>query len=173
MDRPKVLVAYYSRSGHTRRIARAVAAALDADLEALRDPTDRAGVLGFLRSGAEALSGVLVPLERPRRDPATYDAVVIATPVWALSVSSPVRTYLWLERERLPPVAFVATMSGRGGERAFAQMAAVAGRTPVATLAVIDRRTGGAEARQGIARLTTAVLVRARRPFRRRRARAA
>ncbi|ABC81518.1 hypothetical protein [Anaeromyxobacter dehalogenans] len=173
MDRPKVLVAYYSRSGHTRRIARAVAAALDADLEALHDPTDRAGVLGFLRSGAEALAGVLVPLERPRHDPATYGAVVIATPVWALSVSSPVRTYLWLARGRLPPVAFVATMGGRGADRAFEQMASVAGRAPVATLAVTEREAAGALPRPGIARLATAVLLRARRPTRRRRARAA
>ncbi|ACL65526.1 conserved hypothetical protein [Anaeromyxobacter dehalogenans 2CP-1] len=173
MDRPKVLVAYYSRSGHTRRIARAIAAALGADLEALHDPTDRAGVLGFLRSGAEAAAGVLVPLERPRHDPATYDAVVIATPVWALSVSSPVRTYLWLERRRLPPVAFVATMGGRGADRGFAQMASVAARAPVATLAVTEREAVGALPRQGIARLTTAILVRARRPSRRRKARAA
>lgn len=173
MDRPRVLVAYYSRSGHTRRIARAIAAALDADLEALHDPADRAGVLGFLRSGAEALAGVLVPLARPRHDPATYDAVVVATPVWALSVSSPVRTYLWLERERLPPVAFVATMGGWGADRAFSQMASIAGRAPVATLAVTEREVAGGLPRQGIARLTTAVLVRARRPSRRRRARAA
>ncbi|GAO01839.1 NAD(P)H-dependent oxidoreductase [Anaeromyxobacter sp. PSR-1] len=173
MDRPKVLVAYYSRSGHTRRIARAIAAALEADLEPLHDPTDRAGVLGFLRSGAEALSGVLVPLQHPRHDPATYDAVVVATPVWAYSVSSPVRTYLWLERERLPPVAFAATMGGHGADRAFAQMASVAGRAPIATLAVTERVAAGAAPRQEIARLATAVLVRARRPSRRRRARAA
>jgi flavodoxin len=41
MAQKTTLVLYYSRSGHTRAIAEAVAAELDADLEPLIDELDR------------------------------------------------------------------------------------------------------------------------------------
>src|SRR5262245_20444151 len=47
----KVLVTYYSRSGHTRRLAERIAQVLGADLEPIVDQRPRAGLLGYLRSG--------------------------------------------------------------------------------------------------------------------------
>lgn len=172
MARPKVLVAYYSRTGHTKRLARAIATALAADVEELHDPTDRSGLLGFLRSGLEAWAGALVALEHPRHDPADYDAVVVATPVWAMSPSTPVRTYLWHERARLPRVAFVATLGGRGHERAFEQMKALARRSPIATLAVRERDLERGAPADEVERLAAAVRAGARGPQQRRSARA-
>jgi hypothetical protein len=172
MERPKVLVAYYSRTGHTKRLAQAIVTALGADIEEILDPTDRSGPLGFLRSGLEAYAGVLAAVEHPRRDPADYDVVVVATPVWAQSVSPPVRTYLWHERARLPQVAFVATEGAIGDERAFEQMKTLAGRAPVATLAVRDRVVEKGAPRGEVARFAEAVLAGVRRRARRRKARA-
>jgi hypothetical protein len=163
MERPRVLVAHYSRSGRTKRLARAVAAALGADVEEIRDPTDRSGWLGYLRSGLEAWAGVLAPVEPPRHDPADYDVVVVGTPVWSMSVTPPVRTYLWHERPRLPQVAFLATLGGAGDERAFAQMEAIAGRVPVATLALRERDLARGVPRAEVARFAEAVLARRRR----------
>jgi hypothetical protein len=170
MERPKVLVAYYSRTGNTKRLARAIAAALDADVEEIHDPTDRSGVLGFLRSGVEAYAGVLAALDHPRRDPADYDVVVVGTPVWAASVSSPVRTYLWHERARLPQVAFVATLGARGEERALGQMRGLAGRAPIATLVVRDGALARGVPRDEVARFAEAIVAAAHRPAHRRRA---
>jgi hypothetical protein len=164
MERPRVLVVYYSRSGNTKRLARAIAAALAADVEELHDPTDRSGVLGYLRSGVEAYAGVLAGLEHPRRDPAGYDVVVVGTPVWAASVSSPVRTYLWHEQARLPQVAFVATLGGRGEKRAFGQMKALAGRSPIATLAVREGVLAHGVPRDEVARFAEGVVAAAHRP---------
>ncbi len=172
MERPKVLVAHYSRTGNTRRIARAIAAALNADVEELRDPTDRAGVLGFLRSGLEAWAGWLVALEHPRRAPEDYELVVVGTPVWGMSVSSPVRTYLWHERAKLPRVAFFATMGGTGAERAFEQMKGVAGRGPIATLVVRESVAERGAPPEEIARFARAALASAHHAPRRRKARA-
>jgi NAD(P)H-dependent FMN reductase len=172
MERPKVLVAYYSRTGNTKRLARAIAAALDADVEEIHDPTDRSGALGFLRSGIEAYAGVLAGVDHPRRDPADYDVLVVGTPVWAGSVSSPARTYLWHERARLPQVAFLATLGARGHERAFEQMKGLAGRAPLATLAVRDGALAHGLPRDEVARFAEAVLAGARRTAHRRRARA-
>jgi hypothetical protein len=172
MTRPKVLVAYYSRTGHTKRLASAIASELGADLERIHDPTDREGVVGYLRSGLESYAGLLVPLEAPRLDPSNYELVIVGTPVWAMSVSPPVRTYLWRERERLPQVAFVATLGGMGAERAFGQMGTLARRAPVATLAVRERVIARGVPREEIARFIDAALAGVTRQARRRRARA-
>lgn len=136
MSTKRALVVYYSRTGHTRAVAEALAAALTADLEELRNPTDREGVFGYLRSGTEALLAASTELASPKHDPGAYDLVVVGGPVWAMSVSSPVRTYLWLERERLARVAFFATYGGMGADHAFDQMALVAGRFPLGKLAL-------------------------------------
>jgi len=139
MSSRKALVVFYSRSGTTRVLADLIAAALDADVEEIADVRERSGVLGWVRSIYEATSGRPAAIGPQRRDPAIYDLVVVGTPVWNARVSSPVRA--WLERNatRLPPaVALFATMGGRGGDRAVAQMSELIGKTPRATLVAID-----------------------------------
>ena len=69
----RALVVFYSRSGGTRRVAEAIAAGLGADLEEIGDATDRGGVLGYLRCAAEALLGASTEIDRPAKDPASYD----------------------------------------------------------------------------------------------------
>ena len=153
----RVLVVFYSQRGHTRKLAEAVARALGADLEEIREPTDRSGLLGYLRSGTEALLGVSAEIARPKRDAGRYDLVVVGTPVWAASVSPPARTYLWLERERLPAVALFCTMGGTGDARAFGQMAAIAGKKPIATLAVREAEIARGAPREKVAAFAAAL----------------
>jgi len=43
------------RTGNTLSLAKEIANKLEADLEVIEDKTERRGVLGFLRSGYEAL----------------------------------------------------------------------------------------------------------------------
>ncbi len=167
MDHRNVLVVHFSRTGHTRVLAHGIARALGADLEELRDPTDRSGVLGFLRSGVEALLGVPAEIELPRHDPASYEAVVVGGPVWGASVSSPVRSYLWLERDRLPAVAFFTSYGGSGAGRALARMEEIARKRPLATLAVREIETAAGVPRERIKAFAADV----RRALERRRAR--
>ncbi|MCD6363048.1 MAG: flavodoxin family protein [Synergistetes bacterium] len=51
----KTLVVVYSRTGITLSLAKKIARELQADLEIIRDNVNRKGVLGFLRSGYEAV----------------------------------------------------------------------------------------------------------------------
>lgn len=132
----RVLVVYYSRTGTTKRVAGSLAATLRGDVEEIIDRTNRSGLLGYLRSGYEAARRRQSAIDRAVHDPATYDLVIIGTPIWNLSVSSPVRSYLQRHRDALRRVAFFCTCGGRGGERAFAQMAEICGAKPVATLVV-------------------------------------
>ncbi|HSN30884.1 MAG TPA: hypothetical protein VLT45_31565 [Kofleriaceae bacterium] len=146
----RILVVHYSRSGHTKQLAEQIAQTVGADLEAIVDPTDRSGLLGYLRSGYQAARQRTVGIGPAAHDPSAYDLVVIGTPIWNMSVSPPVRSYLARELGRLPRVAFFCTCGGSGGERAFAQMARVCGKPPAATLIVREAelaRSGSAIAR--------------------------
>lgn len=139
MEAGKALVVYYSRSGFTKLVAQALAQALGADLEQLRDRKNRAGWIGYLRSALDATFHRLTRLGPISSDPAAYDLVVVGTPVWNASVSSPVRTFLAQYGARFKNVAFFCTYGGSGSDRAFRQMAAVCGKAPLGTLAIRDR----------------------------------
>jgi flavodoxin len=136
---PRILVVYYSRSGHTRQIAHEIAAALDADLEEISDPTPRSGFFGYLRSGREAWLRRRPPIADAARDPSRYDVVVVGTPIWNASLASPVRSYLYRYGYAIRSFAFFCTCGGFAIERVFRQMAVETGQAPVARLAVRER----------------------------------
>jgi flavodoxin len=131
MDGPtRILVVYYSRTGTTRKVAEVLARLLHADLEELVDTQNRRGLLGYFRSGREAFFKRKTVLRPPERNPADYALVVVGTPVWNLSLSSPVRTYLELMRAKLPGVAFFLTHMRMGSRRVLAQMSRWPARRP-------------------------------------------
>ena len=138
----RTLIVYHSRTGHTRRVAQALARRLDADLDEIRIVQPLAGIAGYAMCAIEAIAGLAPALRPMHRNPAAYELVVIGTPVWFWSLASPVRS--WLERN--PPkhrVAFFCTMGGSGAGRVFATMAELAGREPVATLALLEKELAG------------------------------
>ena len=81
-----------------------------------------------------------------KTDPRPYNLVVIETPVWAWSVSSPVRADLAANRGRLPDVAFFCTMGSRGSDRAFEEMQAVSRKAPRAGCGAVTAREVASEA---------------------------
>jgi flavodoxin len=139
MTSSRILVLYYSRTGTTRRVALDIGKMLGADVAELTEATRREGILGYFRSGYEASLRRTTTLLDLHDEALGYELVVIGTPVWAASVSSPVRTFLRAHAGKLPKLAFFATMGGRGGEQAFQQMEAEAKREPAASLALVTR----------------------------------
>ncbi|KAK45584.1 flavodoxin [Caballeronia jiangsuensis] len=132
----KVLVVCFSRSGKTRAVGEMLAERLHADFEAITEPIDRSGLSGYLRSLADAVFTRSVRLDRPRHDVAQYDIVAVGTPVWAGTVSAPVRIWLASHRRELPHVAFFCTEHMRGDDATFRDMTKVAGKRPVAHCAI-------------------------------------
>ena len=128
------LVVHFSRSGNTDTIAREIASALGADLERITEPRERGGLAGYLRSGSEAARRKLVPIDEPKNDLSSYDLVVIGTPVWVGTLSSPVRSFLVAHRKNLKDVAFFCTMGGRGYENTFREMESASGKAPADVL---------------------------------------
>lgn len=135
----KVLIVYYSRTGTTRKVAAELAAMGGWDLERVIDTRSREGLLGYLRAALDALFERHTELAPAQEDPATYDFVIVGTPVWNGTVSAPIRSWLSRYAGRLPPLAFFATEGGRGAQRAFAKMASIANVVPLATLELRQR----------------------------------
>ncbi len=131
---PKTLVVFFSRDGHTRRIAHILAERLQADLEELHAVQSRAGAIGYAQSALEAVAKLAPAIETPQHDGSAHELVVIGSPVWFWSLSSPLRTWLLQADLQRARVAFFCTMGGSGGWRAFDAMATLAGKKPVATL---------------------------------------
>jgi menaquinone-dependent protoporphyrinogen IX oxidase len=132
----RILVVYYSRTGTTRKVAQSLAAALSCDCEEIVEAGSRGGMLGYLRSVVEARRQAPSRITPAVRDPSRYDLVVIGTPVWAWSLSSPVRAYLLANKSKLPAVAFFCTLGGAGSDQAFRQMREVVGKPPIDSIAV-------------------------------------
>lgn len=131
----KDLVVFYSRSGATRQLAETLAAALDADLDEIREGRSRKGWQGFLRSTWDGFSERETPIVATRRSPRKYQRVIVGTPVWATHVASPVRSYLSEHGSGLQKTAFFCTYGLSCGQ-AFEEMTALTRREPVATLAL-------------------------------------
>ena len=132
----KILIVYYSRTGTTRIVAEHLSRVMKCDLEAIAETGDRNGVLGYWRSIIEARRQSHPPITAPRKDPSQYDLVIVGTPVWAWSVSSPIRSYLAASRGKLPEMAFFCTLGGAGGDRTFNQMEGIAGKAPLIRCAI-------------------------------------
>ena len=131
----KVLVAYYSRTGNTRRVAEAIAKSLEAEVEDIRDYENRLGVIGFLRSGYEALRRRPAAIQPVKKNPEEYDAVVIGSPVWAGSLSSPVRAYLTMHGHKIKEAALFTTYGISEG-RIFRQMEELLPKKPIAEISI-------------------------------------
>lgn len=135
-----ILIVFYSRSGHTRQIATELAARCGADLEEIREAKSREGIWGYCRSALQALTGTLPGIQKPANNPASYDVVIIGTPVWVQRPAPPVQAYLRQTAASLKQVAFFCTLGGSGEQQAFDQMGRQCGHSPLATLAITEKQ---------------------------------
>ncbi len=90
----KTLVVYYTRTGNSKFAAETIAAELGADIEEVVDLKNRQGKLAYMSCGRDAMNGKETEIAETKRNPADYDLIVIAQPVWAWSPTPAIRTYL-------------------------------------------------------------------------------
>ena len=133
------LVVYYSKTGLTRKVGESVSDLLQCDREELFEQKRYKGMSGYVSMGLEGILKKRVDIKEPVKDPANYDLVIIGTPIWCMSLSSPVRSYLFRHRGRFKAVAFFATQGSIGSVNAFKEMEKISGKKPVSTME-IDRR---------------------------------
>lgn len=138
---PRTLVVFFSQGVSTERVAEDIAALLRADIERIVEQRPRKwGFFGFMAAGAASSFGRATPIQAPARDPAAYEAVVICTPVWAWHMAPPTRSWLRINRGKLPDSSAYVTVSGdTDPEKIVAAMAKESGRQPVASTGFADR----------------------------------
>jgi flavodoxin len=90
----KTLIAYYSRTGNTARVAKDLAVQLGADLEEIIDQKNRSGLWGWLVAGRDGMKKRLTKISDSVHNPADYDLVILGSPVWGWDMVPAVRTYL-------------------------------------------------------------------------------
>ncbi len=135
----KTLVVYYSRTGCTRMAAEHIARALNADGVELKELTERRGVLGFIKSGRDALRKRPAELLPVGHDPAAYDLVIAGSPVWADTLCPAVRTYLEQSAASVQQAAFFCTHAGGGAGNSYKDAEKLLGKPLAATLALRGR----------------------------------
>jgi len=133
------LVAYYSRTGNTKKVAEKLATLLKCDSEEIHDTKNRKGVFGWLSAGKTATKKELTTLEKLSNNPASYDIVIIGTPMWNHTVSTPIRTYLTQNKDSFRKVAFFCTHQYTD-DSPFEEMASTCEKTPVATLILHSKK---------------------------------
>jgi flavodoxin len=135
----KILVAFYSRSGKTKKVAEAISEILKCDKEEIFDIKSREGIRGFLSAGSDANLRRLTAIKEIKNNPSLYDLVIIGTPIWSSNISTPIRTYLSLYKEDFKKVAFFCTRLGSDSKKIFGDMKNLSQKTPLALLELNTR----------------------------------
>lgn len=143
----KKLVAYYSRTGTTQRMAKQLAELLDCDIEEIVDRKQRKGIFGFIYGGYEATKEKTTEIARLAKAPCEYDLVILAAPIWASNMPPAMRTYIQQNKAALKKVAFLFTYGGGGESSAISKMTQAVGE-PVATVTFSKKELGNSRERE-------------------------
>lgn len=132
----KTLIVYYSRTGTTKLVSETVAKAIGADLGEIMDKKDRSGIKGYIVGGADALKKRPTEIGEPAFDPASYERVIVATPVWAGTMAPALRTYLIKHSGEIASLAIIVTQGAKPPkqEGIFTEIAELCGREAQAKL---------------------------------------
>lgn len=135
----KTLVAYYSRTNITKKLALEIAEAVNADTEEIISKVNYAGKLGYVRAGKDGMTAKIIDLETLKHDPADYDLIYLGVPVWAGKAANPLISYIKQNEGKFSNVKFFATAGKSGFEGAFKQMEEFVGKSPLKTLALTTK----------------------------------
>jgi flavodoxin len=128
----RILVAYYSLSGNTERVAKDIAMRLGAEREQIGDLKNRRGLLGYLRAAIDSIRERPAELADIGKHPDDYALTIVGTPIWAGKITPAVRAYLRMHRGRFNEVAFFTTSGSTPAENVVPAMEKLAGRQAAA-----------------------------------------
>jgi flavodoxin len=90
----KVLVVYYSRTGHTQLVAQELSKKFNADLERLIDRKKRIGPLMVIVAAKDAVTGNSTQIDPLKLNPKDYDTILIGSPAWNGHITPAIRTFI-------------------------------------------------------------------------------
>ena len=124
---PKILVAYYSLTGKTENVAKAIADASGGQIYKIQVaksyPSDTKERRAILEQEIE--QNYLPPLATSNINPENYDIIFLGSPVWANHISQPVKSFLAKYNLTDKHVIPFVTHSGGGKGQSFKDVAAL------------------------------------------------
>lgn len=135
------LIAFYSLTGRTRRMATHAARILGADLAEIKAPTYDRGFWRYVRVGLDSLRGLIPEIEVHGASPENYDMVVVMAPLWVGRAATPIRAYLKSQSSGLKSVAFILTCTRGDVGIAFDQLGALTPATILGSLVLTEKET--------------------------------
>jgi hypothetical protein len=114
MDNGKTdtVIVFYSRSGHSARLARFLNNKLDSTLLEIKVPAYASGLFGYARAGYDSLRQHDTPVPQSMPSVSGFDRIILCGPVWTSFPAVPLRTFL---RAGLPASKKVALFLTTGG----------------------------------------------------------
>jgi flavodoxin len=114
----KVLIVYYSLTGNTRFIAEILKDSMKADLLELKPINELNPESGtkFVWGGAQATMKIKPKLKPIDINPLEYDLVIFGTPVWAWTITPPIRSFLAMFNLAGKNVALLTCSAGSGNK---------------------------------------------------------
>lgn len=134
INNKKILVAYYSKTGNTERVAKDIALRLGADLEKIIDKKNRKGLLGYIFGGRDATKKRLTKIEDIQKDPQNYDLIILGTPVWGWNATPAACTYLDKIRGRIKNAAYFITSGNTEPEKIVPYLEELAQKKAIASV---------------------------------------
>ena len=147
----KTLIVYYSLEGNTQWAAEQIAARLGADTLRLvpKAAYPDKGFKKFLFGGKSAVMKEAPELESYEVDITQYEQIVLATPVWAGTLTPPLRSFIQREDLSGKRLALVASSMGGSPGKTFEHLKALLGVTgDVPTLSLRDPKSHPSQANE-------------------------
>lgn len=92
-QKPRVLVAYFSYSGNTKKAAQMIAQKIGADIEEIQMKNEYRGNI-YDVSGKDLIQEALPPLKNKKIEAAKYDVIILGYPTWWATIPRPVVSFL-------------------------------------------------------------------------------
>lgn len=134
-----ILVAYYSRTDITKKVADEIANRLNADSEEIISEVKYDGKIGYARAGKDGMTAKIIKIGDLKYDPSNYDMVYLGVPVWAGKAANPMISYIKQNEGKFNNVKFFVTAGSSGFESAFKQMEEFVGKSPLKTLSLTTK----------------------------------
>ena len=112
----KPLVLYYSLTGKNKIIAEELKKQFSCDMGEIKLASERSGIWGFVVSGYENIFDKDAELQPFAMDLASYNPIIICSPIWMQKISSPARTFLKNPQLKGKEVYLFVSYAGRWGE---------------------------------------------------------
>ncbi|MDR2536327.1 MAG: hypothetical protein LBD29_09900 [Treponema sp.] len=125
----ETLIVYYSRSGISERLAKALQHKLGCDMDKIAYADKEQ--IAFGTAVVEALRKATVPIKGSLHKPEDYKKIIFITPVWGGAMATPIRSYMTENKEHIQSYSLIVTCGKSGLSGSIKDAAAALGKEPV------------------------------------------